>query len=209
MVINMNKRGVTLIEVLISVGLIATVVLFLFNLLLDVQYETEHGTYAKKNQVNRITIIKTIEEDFINKGVDLKTIPRSFSTDYTLVIPFLDGTNKLLEVQENYIRYGGNKWLIAKDNDFTKYDVTNLTIVLSDENSCTPMLNVDTDNDGNCNINCDRNNNGKLDAEDTNIDENYKACGKYQSLKITIPVETRIGTKNIIDDIELFYIGKL
>lgn len=128
---HLNQKGVTLLELLVSIGLMATVLLFLFNLLVDLQYNSNHHSYAKKNQVNRLTIIKTIQDDFIDKKVDLTRIISNFSSNHTLVIPFQDGTSKLLEVKEDYIRYGNDKWLISRENNGIKYDTSRLSVAIS------------------------------------------------------------------------------
>ena len=62
----MNKRGITLVEVVVSIGLISVVMLFLFNLLIDMQFEEDHASFSKKNQVARASIIKLIQNDFMN-----------------------------------------------------------------------------------------------------------------------------------------------
>ena len=62
----MNQKGFTLLEVIVSVGLISIVMLLLFQLLLDMQYESNHASYAKANQVNRATIIETVQNDLMN-----------------------------------------------------------------------------------------------------------------------------------------------
>ena len=65
-----NKKGITLVEIIISVGLISVVMLFLFNLLLDMEYEDRHSSYLKENQVNRATIIKTVQEDLMANSLE-------------------------------------------------------------------------------------------------------------------------------------------
>ena len=47
----MKKRGFTIIEIIISVALISVVMLFLFQLLTDVEFEATHPIQnIKKNQ---------------------------------------------------------------------------------------------------------------------------------------------------------------
>lgn len=59
----LNKKGMTLIELLVSIVLIATVLTFLFQLLLDLKNETESNDFAYNNQVNRTEAINTIQKD--------------------------------------------------------------------------------------------------------------------------------------------------
>ena len=58
----LNKKGMTLLEIVISIALISVVMLFLFSLLNDIQYESKHSSYAKDFLVSRATIIKDVEE---------------------------------------------------------------------------------------------------------------------------------------------------
>ena len=60
----MNNKGITLIEIIISIVLISIVLIFLFSLLItvnDINYESEvNSTYL----INKSLILKNIEEDF-------------------------------------------------------------------------------------------------------------------------------------------------
>ena len=58
----LNKKGMTLLEIVISIALISVVMLFLFSLLNDIQYESKHSSYAKDFLVSRATIIKDVED---------------------------------------------------------------------------------------------------------------------------------------------------
>jgi len=73
----LNNKGITLMELLISIVLIGLVLTFLFQLLNDLQHETENNNYAYNNQVNRTEVIYTIEKD-LNKytlvGIEDKTV---------------------------------------------------------------------------------------------------------------------------------------
>ena len=62
----LNNKGMTLMELLISIVLIGIVLTFLFSLLNDLQFETNNNNYAYYNQVNRIDTIYTIEKDLQN-----------------------------------------------------------------------------------------------------------------------------------------------
>lgn len=59
----LNKKGMTLIELLISIILVGLVLTFLLQLLNDLESETENNNYAYNNQVNRADIIYTVEKD--------------------------------------------------------------------------------------------------------------------------------------------------
>lgn len=59
----LNNKGMTLIELLLSIALIGIVLVFLLQLLNDLQYETDNNNFAYSNQVNRMDAIYTISND--------------------------------------------------------------------------------------------------------------------------------------------------
>ena len=201
----MNKRGITLVEIIISVGLIAVVMLFLFNLLLDMQYEDSHASYLKENQVNRATIIRRVEEDLMHNELESVNLVTDTSSA-TITFHYTD-FDRLLYVYNDRITYQDETWVIeTNDNDEAYYDFDSIKIDRSSD-TCSYTLNVDADGDGACDYNCDTNNNGVIDdAESSTINTTYQSCPTYKYVKIVIPAIT--GSKsNIIDDIEIFYIG--
>ena len=81
----LNNKGMTLMELLVSIVLVGIVLTFLFQLLTDVEHETENNNYAYNNQVNRTDVIYTIGKDlqkFSLVGV------KDASADGKLVIEF-------------------------------------------------------------------------------------------------------------------------
>ena len=205
-----NKKGITLVEIIISVGLISVVMLFLFNLLLDMEYEDRHSSYLKENQVNRATIIKTVQEDLMANS--LENVTTTNNQDSTTINFDFGSFATNLIVYKDKITYQDETWpLEANDNDEAYYDYQNISLKVFPENSstsdCSYTLNVDSDGDGVCNYNCDTNGNGVLDGNETStINNSYRSCTDYKYVKIDIPAITG-SDDNIIDDIEIFYIG--
>ena len=71
----MNKKGVTILEILISVSLISIVILLLLKVMLSLDNINNDKTYASSDEIRRTTIIKNIESDLIDlnlKGVEIK-----------------------------------------------------------------------------------------------------------------------------------------
>ena len=169
----MNKRGITLVEVIISVGLISVVMLFLFRLLLDMQFEDAHTSYAKENQVNRAMIIKTVQEDFLNKH--LQNIQNNSGV---ITFTFQEQT-KTLKVTNTQIDYNGEEvWNLESKNNDTTFDIAHISVTKKDA-TCTPRLNVDTNGDGTCDVNCDTNHNGILDSTERSAQsDSYQNCSK-------------------------------
>ena len=177
-----NKKGFTLLEIIISVGLIAVVMLFLFQLLTDVSFEAEHPTYAKENQVIRASVMRKIQQDFISMPLADVDMPN----EHTIRFVFKDGVNtieKTLDLSETDINYDDESWSV-KGNE-VKIDFEHISIV---KNSASES---------------------DLCREETNPDLNIteKHCPTYKSIKIKIPIINE-SEDNIIDDIELFYIGE-
>ena len=58
-----NNKGISLMELLVSIILISIVLVFLFQILTDLKDETSSNDYSYNNQINRMEIIKAIEDD--------------------------------------------------------------------------------------------------------------------------------------------------
>ena len=58
----LNNKGISIIELIISISLISVVMLFLYNLLSNVTFEKDDDYFASLNQANRIEIISNIED---------------------------------------------------------------------------------------------------------------------------------------------------
>lgn len=70
----MNKKGITIIELLVSMTIISLVMIFLARLMFMLMNVTNDTTYASDDEIRRTTIIKNIENDFLkNKlnGLDI------------------------------------------------------------------------------------------------------------------------------------------
>ena len=59
----LNKKGITLMELMVTIILIGIVLLFLFQLLLSIKGETETNTFAYNNQYNRTEELYKIVQD--------------------------------------------------------------------------------------------------------------------------------------------------
>ncbi len=62
----LNKKGLTIVEIIISVSLISIVLIFLFSLYTDVQDINYEATVNTDNMISKSLMIKRIEDDFIN-----------------------------------------------------------------------------------------------------------------------------------------------
>ena len=63
----LNKKGITIIELIVSVALISVIMLFMYKLLADITFQKENDYFASVNQEQRIEIIDKIETTLASK----------------------------------------------------------------------------------------------------------------------------------------------
>ncbi len=133
----MNKRGITLVEFIVSIALISIVLLFLFNLLLDVQYSSKNGDFAIDNQLNRASILRNVMDDFNNLGLVGLSEGNQSENHLELIFHFQDGSEKKLQVEEKKIKYGDETWSMKSKNSHTTYQVRCIPYeYISKDNTC-------------------------------------------------------------------------
>ena len=67
----MDNKGFTLIEIMVSISLIAIVLVFMFNLLGDIKRENALSNNDIADALNRATITRIIQNDFIEKNLTI------------------------------------------------------------------------------------------------------------------------------------------
>lgn len=137
----LNNKGVTIIELLVSVALVSVVLMFLYNLLANVTFEKITDFIASTNQANRIDIITTIENDLIlDNDVELvesqttsrKVVMKGKNGQYQIVIT--DDTLKysVKGVLQNTWKIKGGKFgdieCISEGNKTKVIQITQCTI---------------------------------------------------------------------------------
>lgn len=121
----MNKKGFTMTELIVSIAIIAVVMIFLVNLLVDVRYDKKNELYDTKNQINRAEIIKTIQNDLDGKVITGITDIGSSSNNLVINITTNDNdnSNHIIKADSNHISYISSgkttKWSLEKNNDET------------------------------------------------------------------------------------------
>lgn len=65
----LNNKGMTLLEIMISISLVSIVMIFTLNLLNDLRSEEYLGNDKTADLLNRSIISKKIQNDFITKGI--------------------------------------------------------------------------------------------------------------------------------------------
>lgn len=197
----LNKKGMTLLEIVISLALISVVMLFLFSLLNDIQYESKHSSYAKDFLVSRATIIKDVQEDILNNNIT-NVMQVSSNENKTDVHFFKNDTSIMsLEVESKKITYKNalgevESFSLSEDNDEEVFDFANIKI--NSYAGSKIYKPVDTDGDGICNFNCDDN---------SPKNDDYAVEPDFKYYHIIIPVLTG-ASDNAIDDLEFFFLVK-
>lgn len=76
----LNKKGMTLVEIIISIALISIVLVFLFSLLVDVKDMNDEASINSDYLINKALILKNIEEDL--DGTDSLTLNTCAINDF-------------------------------------------------------------------------------------------------------------------------------
>lgn len=155
----LNNKGLTLVELIISVVLIVIVMFFMYRLLNDVNAEKNDNNYAQENSLNRGEIIKEVEEDMFGKTITAISANKSGSN----LVLNMTLTNKENNISQNLVITISNKEFKYKISSVKerKWTMKNATLntakitVKYTENSATNtyslllLIPVYTDNDAN------------------------------------------------------------
>lgn len=106
----MKKNGMTLVEIILAVALISLVMIFVFNILVDLRQEETFSSYKSSDQINRSIITKRIQDDILNRR--LERIENGNGTCYNndtfcnkVNLIYKDGTIGKISVEEHYFSY--------------------------------------------------------------------------------------------------------
>ena len=98
-----NKRGISLIEVIVSIGLISIVLVLIFRLLADVRNEETLTKYKASNLINQSLVVKAVQDDMLND-----TLQRvDYCSELNGCIKFtFTGSTKILKFDTDFVYYG-------------------------------------------------------------------------------------------------------
>lgn len=155
----LNNKGVTIIELLVSVALVSVVLMFLYNLLSNVTFEKITDFIASTNQANRIDIITTIENDLILDN-DVELV-ESQTTSRKVVMKGKNGQYQII-ITDDTLKYSvkgvlQNTWKIkgGKFGDIECISEGNKTKVIQITQCTIPVYTT--------NVNNKKDNNNTLD----------------------------------------------
>lgn len=133
-----NNRGITLVELMVSIALISIVILFLFALLVDVKNADNRRDFDRENQQNRALILKTIQTDFLERElIGFTDTTNNDSNRLQLTFQYKDSTTGILTVYKDSVVYtnttGTETWPLKKGNSTTFYNVNCVGYLLSEK----------------------------------------------------------------------------
>ncbi len=117
----LNKKGTSLIELIVSIALISVVLIFMFKLLLDVNNEITNNTFAKDNQTIRAEILRTVEND-LNTAVLSGMTNTGNTTTRTINFYYKGGLSSTLTLKEKTVTYK------TKAGETRSWDLENCTL---------------------------------------------------------------------------------
>lgn len=127
-----NNKGVTIVELVVSMSLLIVIATFLFQIIISLK-EIYNSSGIKTELLNKQAIIsKMINEDFLEKKVEMAL--KCSSSDNCLAFYFKDGTRKTLQFEKRkdnnpaYLIYGDYKAELASNSDFGNYSIETKTI---------------------------------------------------------------------------------
>lgn len=120
---NKHNRGVTIVEIIISIAIIGIVLVLLFSMLAQVRHEDSNNNIQSNFIINQSTFIKAIEEDIVNYGV--KSIGSCNLADANISSTVVSGYEQQyaclrIEYAADYIKDKIGFLLVY--NYYTKYD---------------------------------------------------------------------------------------
>lgn len=109
----MNKKGVTILELLISISLTSIVVILLLRVIFSLNKINNNENYASSDEINRTEIIKNIESDFLKYRLNGLSINNN-----KITFKYMDTTKDLI-INSNNITYNDIKYsLESKDASY-------------------------------------------------------------------------------------------
>ena len=96
----LNNKGITLVEIIISIALISIVLVFIFSMLIQVNNENAENEVKSSYLINQAAYIKQIEEDFLD--YKLKSIGMCNNDNKNHPTVTLDNYNTCLHFKYDY-----------------------------------------------------------------------------------------------------------
>lgn len=123
----LNNKGITLVELIVSISLISIVLMFLFRLLVDIRYSENSTDFNRANQQTRAVILKTIQKDFLEKKVVGLVDKTPNEGEFIIEFLYADHTRGRLSVTTDNLTYTNNegteKWNLESETEGTRLGI--------------------------------------------------------------------------------------
>jgi len=104
-----NKRGSSLVELIVSIALISVIMVFLMRLIIDLNNKNTNSTYAKEDALARSEVLRMIENDLSSKRITNVTSTGSSSTSLVIKFTFKDDKTSTITATEANIAYSSSE----------------------------------------------------------------------------------------------------
>lgn len=127
-----NNKGVTLVEMIVSMTLLIIISTFLFQMIISLKELYNSSGIKTEMLTKQANISKMINTDLKEKGI--KVAQKCSDLDNCLAFYFEDGTNKTLKFtkrtneQEAYLEYGDYRLNLVDKSDFGVYKIETSTV---------------------------------------------------------------------------------
>lgn len=109
----MNKKGFTILELLISITLISVVLLLLLRVMMALEVINHDKTYASDDEIARVEIIGNIEQDFLDYHLNGLKIEHQ---DNKTILTFLMDQEKTIIIDNKSLTYDNEEFELKSSN---------------------------------------------------------------------------------------------
>lgn len=109
----MNKKGFTILELLISIALISVVLLLLLRVMLALEAINHDKSYASDDEIARTEIIGNIEQDFLDYHLNGLQIKRQ---DEKMILTLFMDQEKTIIIDNKSLTYDNEKYSLKSTN---------------------------------------------------------------------------------------------
>ena len=113
----LNKKGLGMLELIVSLGLVSLVLLIVLQMFADIRYEDTLTKQKGENLINQALMMKLIQDDLLSPSNPVKSITSCSGATVCYDIGFQVGT-KRLTVTEKTITYAGEKKTLVGNAKF-------------------------------------------------------------------------------------------
>lgn len=109
----MNKKGFTILELLISIALISVVLLLLLRVMMALEAINHDKSYASDDEIARTEIIGNIEQDFLDYHLNGLQIKRQ---DEKMILTLFMDQEKTIIIDNKSLTYDNEKYSLKSTN---------------------------------------------------------------------------------------------